>query len=134
VARRILVIATSAIPAEEIGSQISARYGEDNELHVVAPASGLSRIDWLTNSEDEARADAEDRAERLADELPGDEVPADVGDTDPIQAIEDALVDFPADEIVVITRPEDESTWLESGAAQKARTRFAAPVTHLVAR
>lgn len=132
--KRILVIATSDIPADEIGSQISTRFGAESELRVVAPASGLSRIDWLTNAEDDARADAEDRAERLADALPGDDVPADVGDTDPLQAIEDALAGYPADEIVVITRPEDETTWLESGAAEDARARFAVPITHLVAR
>lgn len=134
VPKRVLVIATSAIPAEEIGSQVATRFGAGSELRVVAPASGLSRIDWLTNAEDDARADAEQRAEELAAALPRDDVAAGVGDTDPLQAIEDALVGFPADEIVVITRPEDETTWLESGTAREARERFELPVTHLVAR
>jgi GABA permease len=103
-------------------------------LVIATPASGLSRLDWLTNAEDDARADAEKRAERLADALPGDGVSADVGDTDPLQAIADALADYPADEIVVITRPADEATWLESSAAKDARARFDLPITHLVAR
>jgi hypothetical protein len=32
---------------------------------VVAPASGISRLDWLTNAEDDARADAAERAGEL---------------------------------------------------------------------
>jgi len=130
--KRVLVIATSSIPAEEISHRVEARFGRGAELRVVAPASGLSRIDWLTNAEDDARADAQERADRLADALPGDDIEAEVGDTDPLQAIDDALAGFPAEEIVVITRPDEDATWLESGAAEAAQARFDLPVTHLV--
>jgi hypothetical protein len=46
--------------------------------------------------------------------------------------IEDALRAFPADEIVVVTRPEEEAAWLESGNGEAARRGFDVPVTHLV--
>ena len=35
---------------------------------------------------------------------------------DPLLAAEDALRDFAADEVVVVTRPDEEATWLEEGA------------------
>jgi hypothetical protein len=95
VPKRVLVIAASAIKPEEIGHQVEARFGPGAELRVVAPASVLSRIDWLTYAEDDARADTRARADRLVDALPGHDVEAEVGDTDPLQAVGDALAAFP---------------------------------------
>ena len=54
-----------------------------------------------------------------------------VGDTDPVQAIEDALRTFPADEVLVVTRPDDDESWLEQDSAVEARERFGVPVTRL---
>jgi len=59
-------------------------------------------------------------------------VETEVGDTDPVQAIEDALRRFPADEVIVVTRPGDEASWLEKDSAEAASERFGVPVTHLV--
>ena len=56
---------------------------------------------------------------------------AGVGDPDPVQAIEDALRTFPADEVLVVTRPEDDASWLEQDSAEEARERFGVPVTRL---
>jgi hypothetical protein len=55
-----------------------------------------------------------------------------VGDADPIQAIEDALRTFGADEIIISTHPEGRSQWLERGVVRKARERFDVPITHVV--
>jgi hypothetical protein len=35
---------------------------------------------------------------------------------------------------VLLTAPDDDATWLESGLGEKASERFAVPVTHLVTR
>ncbi len=132
VSKRLLVLATSGVPADEVGRVIGRRYGSDVDVHVVAPASGLSRLAWLASDEDNAREDAAQRADGVADAVPTDRVGAEVGDTDPVQAIRDALTTFPADEIVVLTSPDDQVSWLESGAAETADERFDLPVTHLV--
>ena len=55
-----------------------------------------------------------------------------IGDGDPLQALEDALRTFPADEIVVSTHPPGRSNWLEQGVVENARMRFDVPVTHVV--
>ena len=56
-----------------------------------------------------------------------------VGDPDPRVAIEDALHEFPADEVVLVTRPQDKAGWLEQllGDDELAR-RLGIPVRHLV--
>lgn len=55
-----------------------------------------------------------------------------VGDADPLQAIEDALRGFPANEIVISTHPPGRSHWLERGLVEQARLRFAVPLSHVV--
>jgi hypothetical protein len=59
-------------------------------------------------------------------------VRGEVGDAEPLQAIEDALRTFGADEIVLSTHPEGRSHWLEQGLVEEARRRFALPITHIV--
>jgi hypothetical protein len=130
--KRLLVVAASGVPAYEVGRVIGRRYGSDVDVHVVAPASGLSRLAWLATDVDDAREDAARRADGVARAVPTDRVETQVGDTDPVQAIRDALTTFPADEIVVLTAPEDQLSWLEAGAAETADERFDLPVTHLV--
>ena len=100
-------------------------------MRIVAPASNLSRLAWLTNDEDSQRREAEYRAADLAEAIPVEPVEAGVGDTDPVQAIDDALKTFPADQIVVVTCGDENVSWLEDGAAETARERFEVPVTHL---
>jgi hypothetical protein len=86
----------------------------------------------LTNAEDDARVDAAERADELAEAAPTDDVKAQVGDSDPVKAIEDALRTFPADEVIVVTLRDEDSSWLEKGSSANALERFSLPVTHLV--
>jgi hypothetical protein len=55
-----------------------------------------------------------------------------IGDAEPLQAMEDALRLFGADEIIISTHPEGRSHWLEKGIVEGARERFAVPITHVV--
>jgi len=133
-APRVLVVTTANTPAADVERVVRTHAGAEAEIHVVAPASKISRLDRLTNAEDDARADAAERAEQAAEAAPGERVEPHVGDVDPLLAIEDALRMFPADEVVVLTAPEEEASWLESGLGEKASERFAVPVTQLVSR
>jgi GABA permease len=62
----------------------------------------------------------------------GVEARGEVGDVDPLVAIEDAVRSFHPDEIVVSTHPEGRSNWLERGVVGSVRERFDVPVTHVV--
>lgn len=130
--RRVLVVVTTSVPESQLRERVGAHAGEDAQLLVVSPASKISKLDWLTNAEDDARADAEQRAAKVVDAVPSDDVEMQVGDSDPIKAIEDALRTFPAEELIVVTRPDEQAEWLEEGSGDAARNRFALPVTHLV--
>ena len=110
--RNVLVISSSEWPV----AALRAALGDDiDELRVVVPAVHQSRLQWLTNADDDARERADDAASSIADALPSRETEASAGDSDPLLAAEDALRDFAADEIVVVTRPDEEATWLEEG-------------------
>ncbi|HWB21798.1 MAG TPA: hypothetical protein VG652_02800 [Gaiellaceae bacterium] len=130
--QRILVVPTAPIPTPSIRSMLRESFPSDAEFEIIAPASHISWLDWLTNAEDDARAEAAEHADQAAEAVPGEPSDSRVGDTDPLQAIDDALRTFPADQVVVVTRPDDQASWLEAGAGEAAQKRFEIPVTHLV--
>jgi hypothetical protein len=133
-ARKLLVVATAPVDEETVRSEVRRHSGEEKaEVRVVAPAAELSALQWLANEEDDARTQAERRAQQAAAaaEPEAARVEASVGDPDPVQAIEDMLRDFPADELIVVTRREDRATFLEKDAGAEAYERFGLPVTHL---
>jgi hypothetical protein len=132
--KRLLVVAIVPVEESVLRDRVREHAGGDAEVRIVAPASDLSPLQWLATDEDEARAEAADVA-RAAEHAVAPEaraVDAEVGDTDPVQAIEDALRQFPAEEVLVVTRPGDEAGWLERDSAEEAQERFGVPVTHLV--
>jgi hypothetical protein len=136
VSRNILVVTTAPVDGGALRDRVLEHAGNGGqvELKVVATASDLSPLDWLANDEDDARAEAESRAVEVGQAVApqADQVEAEVGDSDPVQAIEDALRTFPADELVLVTRKADDAGWLEEGTASEALARFNLPVTHLV--
>lgn len=133
-AKRLLVVATAPVEASELRERLRDHAGPDAEVRVVAPASNVSPLRWLANDEDEARGEAAEiagEAEHAAEPAAA-HVEAEVGDSDPVQAIEDALRIFPAEEVLVVTRGGDDANWLERDAAEEASERFGVPITQLV--
>jgi hypothetical protein len=51
----LLVVVTAEVADATVSEFVGRSAGEDAEIRVVAPASGISRLDWLTNAEDDAR-------------------------------------------------------------------------------
>jgi hypothetical protein len=54
-----------------------------------------------------------------------------VGPEDPLQAADDGLRRFPADEILFVTHPERQANWLEQGVVELADSRYDKPVEHI---
>ena len=125
--RRVLVVATVSPDEARLRQEIP----EGAEVRVVAPATKISPLDWLTNDEDDARGEAAQAAEDTAAAL-GDERTVEVDrtsqNTDAAQDIRDALREFPADEIVVVTSPGAEQSWLEEDAVREALAAPGVPV------
>jgi hypothetical protein len=132
--RRILVIANETVGGEELIAILRRKSeGVSERVHVVCPALNSQVRHWASD-EDGARAAAQARLDASLEQLRRDGVQADgeVGDGDPLQAIEDALRTFGADEIVISTHPEGRSNWLERNVVGEAKARFDVPITHVV--
>jgi hypothetical protein len=132
--RRILVIANETVGGHTLRSMILEKSLDvREEVLVVVPALNSPLRHWVSD-EDDARAAAQERLETSIAKLADAGVAArgEVGDGDPLQAMEDALRTFGADEIIISTHPEGRSNWLERGVVEKARERFAVPITHVV--
>jgi hypothetical protein len=133
--RRILVLANETLGGEALRHELTHRMaGQQTEVFVVCPAHNVSKIKHWVSDEDEARRQAQDRLDDVVTRLEREGVPVkgDIGDADPIQAMEDALRLFPAHEAIISTHPPGRSNWLERGVVQRARERFALPVSHVV--
>ena len=132
--RRILVIANETVGGERLRNEIHTRSeGYDAHVLVVTPALNSHLRHWASD-EDNARLEAQKRLEASLDRLraAGIDAKGEVGDAEPLQAMEDALRLFGADEIIISTHPEGRSHWLEKGIVETARERFAVPITHVV--
>jgi hypothetical protein len=131
--KKLLVVATAPVEAGPLREAVRRHFGDEAEIRIVAPASHVSPLQWLASDEDEARDEAAQIAGGLARTVEPDAVrtEAEVGDSDPVQAIEDALRTFPADEVLVVTHGDKDANWLEQDSADAARERFGVPVTRL---
>ncbi len=108
--RRILVIANETVGGRELLDCLERKAeGVDEKVLVVTPALNSPLRHWVS-----------------------DEDAAEIGDGDPLQAIEDAVRTFRPDEVIISTHPEGRSHWLERGVVSRTRERFDVPVTHVV--
>jgi hypothetical protein len=132
--RRILVIANETVGGGPLQRCIRQKTeGARAHVLVVSPALNSPLRHWVSD-EDSARAAAQERIDRSLAQLAdaGIDGRGEIGDADPLQAIEDALRTFGPDEVIISTHPEGRSHWLERGVVEAARARFAVPITHVV--
>jgi hypothetical protein len=132
--RRILVIADSPCPCPGLADEVARRAHETpSEVVVVAPALN-SRLRELVSDVDAAVAHAQRQALLAVDELHDRGISAHgrVGDGDPMMAIEDALYDFTATEIIIATHPPARPHWRERRIGERAKARFEVPIVEFV--
>jgi hypothetical protein len=132
--RRILVVANETVGGGELLAILRQKSeGVNGRIRVVCPALNTQLRHWASD-EDGARAAAQERLDASLERLRGHGIQAEgeVGDSDPLQAIEDSLRTFGADEVVISTHPEGRSNWLERNVVGLAKERFDVPITHVV--
>ena len=130
----ILVVANETVGGPELLAVVRERAADSHtRVLVVCPALNSPLRHWASD-EDDARAHAQQRLDESLSSMraAGLRAEGEIGDGDPIQAIEDALRTFRPDELVVSTHPLGKSHWLERGVVEKARERFAIQLTHVV--
>jgi hypothetical protein len=132
--RRVLVVANETVGGEELLSAISTlALSQRSRFLVVCPALN-SRLRTYTSDEDPAREAAQQRLDETIARLAsvGIEATGEIGDGDPLVAIDDAVRTFGPAEIVISTHPPGRSNWLERGIVDSVRARYEVEVTHVV--
>jgi hypothetical protein len=127
---RLLVLTAEPISADLLRS-VAGELSPDAEVLVVAPATTGSKLRFWVSDVDDAIAKAEaaqtESVERL--EEAGIDAAGEVGESDPLLAVEDALRTFPADRVVVFTHAPGERDYREDGGlVGEIRRRFGVPV------
>lgn len=131
--RRYLVVANQTLGGEHLLQEIREclRRGPCR-FHLVVPA--VPPPEQLTWTEGEARAVAQDRLDRALDRIGklGAEADGEVGDRNPMLAVEDVLRHQSFDEIILSTLPPGASRWLKLDLPHRMESAFGLPVTHIV--
>ncbi len=132
---KVLIVANETIGADELLAEV--RRLDDvatSDFFVAVPARPLHEVHGPVWTQDGAQQAAQERLEgtlRIL-EHEGCTARGTIGDTSPVNAVRDALIDFDADLIMVSTHPEGRSTWLRKGVVEKIRSTSGRPVVHIV--
>ena len=131
--RRYLVVANRTLASGPVLAAIrDANAREPSRFHLLVPANPPGDHAW---TEGEARTAA---AARLTDTLAilreeGIEADGEVGDPNPLLAIEDALREREVDGIILSTLPAGVSRWLKLDLPHRLAARFPnIPMTHVI--
>jgi ABC-type nitrate/sulfonate/bicarbonate transport system substrate-binding protein len=129
--RRLLIVAYESCGPEELSCRARERADPDTTIQFVAPVR-LARA-WERDEGDARRSAVEKLGEVVASlRREGLTAAARVGSADPVAAIDEALADFPADEILMFTGPDQDSWWLHKTMLERAHERFRLQIVQVV--
>ncbi len=130
--RHILVVASAKLGGSELRSELLAAGGPDATLDVLAPIL-TSRSHYWSSDVDNEREQASERLEAslawAAEQ--GFTATGEVGDPDPMVAIEDELRDFGADEVIIAVHPSERTSWLGSRMVSHMSSELDVPVRQI---
>jgi hypothetical protein len=130
----VLVVASVPLSGEDLVGELRVGVGGARvQLDVLAPIHA-SRARHLAGDVDHERAEAQVRLQASLDwaVAHGFSVRGQVGDADPLVAIEDELRDFGADEVVVAVHAEERASWLANRMLGHLQRELDIPVRHVV--
>lgn len=128
---KLLVLTSTPVSADQLRGALPAGVEPaDAEVMVVAPALQESGFRFWMSDADEAIARAEEVRRETVERLGQEGVPAsgDTGESDPVQAIQDALQTFLADRVVLFSRSGQDQSYREDLDAAEIEQRFGIPV------
>jgi hypothetical protein len=132
--RVLAIVVDSLHDTEPIGEVGRGANGDGLELRVVVPAVEANPLRHALGDIDEPRELARQRLAETLRALRGSglEVSGEVGDPDPIQAAQDALLEAPADEVLIFEHQEGQARWFEDGLFERARASLQPPLRMVV--
>lgn len=122
--RGVLVLLTGELTEPDLIEELRARLLRgDSNVVVVAPAVEKTAFHHGLGDVDTASREARQRLDGSLSELKRHGIAAlgRVGDSDPVVAAEDALREYPADEVLIVAHSEDQARWFEDGLFERAR-------------
>jgi len=132
---RVIAIVTDELHGPEPLEQLQANSNGDGvEVRVVVPAVEANPLHHTLGDIDGPRKQAEQRLERNLRALQRGnlQVSGEVGDPDPVQAAQDALLKAPADEVLIFEHAEGQAEWYENGLYERAQEAIEPPLRLVV--
>ena len=145
--RQYLIVANQTLGGDELVQLISRRAkAEPSEFFIVVPATPtvemvqgvpampvMGGIPLMPASPEHARELAQERLNTALAQLKavGAKVDGQVGDPDPVHAVETAMKGRQFDEIIVSTLPQRMSRWLRQDLPHRLEHKTGLPVTHV---
>jgi hypothetical protein len=128
----VLLVADESCTAETFVGAVTAHAGgRPVDAFVIAPALGSRLARWT--GDDGAYAGAQKHLDDAIGALRAAGIPARgrIGAHDPLQAADDALREYAADEVVFAVHRAGAENWLEKGVVEAAATRYSVPVSSI---
>jgi hypothetical protein len=128
---KLLVVTSEPVSSRQLRAALGdGAAPKQTEVMVVAPALQESALRFWLSDADEAIQRAEAVRRTTVEKLDSEGVAAsgDTGESDPLDAIQDALATFPADRIVLFTHPGSERRYREDVDPSEVEERFGVPV------
>jgi hypothetical protein len=137
--RSLIAIVTPAFGSPESIDALkreaaSSPNGGATEIRLVAPAVEINPLHHTLGDIDKPREEAGERLKEAvsAARAAGLDVSAELGDPDPVQAAQDALLKKPADEVLIFSHAEDERAWYEGDLWKHAEDSLEPPLKLVV--
>jgi hypothetical protein len=133
--RRLLAIVTDAFGGPESVAELRSQAdGDSIQVRLIVPAVEANPLRHTLGDVDEPKREAEERLRVVLEALRGKglSVSGRVGDPDPVQAAEDALLEAPADEVLIFEHPEGQARWFEHGLFERAQENLEPPLRMVV--
>jgi hypothetical protein len=132
---RLLAIVTDSLDGPEPIEEIRrAGNGDGTEVRIVVPAVEATSFRHTLGDIDKPKEEAETRLKATLDSLSRGGVAASggVGDPDPVQAAQDALLEAPADEVLIFEHESAQARWFEEGLFERAKESLEPPLRMVV--
>jgi len=132
---RLLAIVTDSLEGSEPLAELS-RHGNGSgvEVRIIVPAVEATAFRHTMGDVDEPRQQAEERLRAALETLRREGIRAEggVGDPDPIQAAQDALLEAPADEVLIFEHEAQQARWFEEDMFERAQASLEPPLRMVV--
>jgi hypothetical protein len=131
--RHILVVIGEELAGEELRRELEAVGGAGVEFDLLAPILASLSHHWASDI-DRERKEARERLEAslawAAEQ--GFVARGEVGDSDPLVAIEDAVREFGADEVIITRHSRERKSWLANRMVGYLRRELDVPVREVM--